>query len=269
MTTGWAINRVDPNTRPPSHHPSTTIYATTPPASPPLHPLPPPTTTIYATTPPASPPLHPLSPLTTSQPHTTSITTFDLVGHACSTLPYEHTHPIRRLAVSPDGRLLLSVDAHGYLLLVHLLRQIVLCRMRLKKGERVRDLAFSPDGRFFAVTQERQFQVGVCVWMWGGMGGWEGVYTHKQTNEEGLGGCWLGGCLYTQTNSPTKQHKNNPTNTPTNQPTNTPTKTQTIKPNNPTHQPTHQPTTKKQVWRTPGAAREFAPFVLHRSVLDP
>ena len=42
------------------------------------------------------------------------MTTFDLVGHACATLPYEHTHPIRRLAVSPDGRLLLSVDSQGW-----------------------------------------------------------------------------------------------------------------------------------------------------------
>lgn len=54
---------------------------------------------------------------------------------------------------------------NSYLLLVHLLRNIVLCRMRLKKSHRVRDLCFSPDGRYFAVTQERQFQVGV-LWGW-------------------------------------------------------------------------------------------------------
>ena len=49
---------------------------------------------------------------------------------------------------------------NSYLLLVHLLRKIVLCRMRLKRGGHgVRDLCFSPDGRHFAVTQERQFQV--------------------------------------------------------------------------------------------------------------
>jgi hypothetical protein len=33
----------------------------------------------------------------------------------------------------------------------------------------VRDLVFSPDGNFFAVTQERQFQV--CGWVVGCVGG--------------------------------------------------------------------------------------------------
>jgi periodic tryptophan protein 2 len=87
------------------------------------------------------------------------VAAFDLVAHTCFTLPYEHAHPIRRLAVSPDGRFLLTVDKGGYLFLVHLLRRIILCRMRLKRTHKVRDLVFSPDGQFFAITQERQFQV--------------------------------------------------------------------------------------------------------------
>ena len=87
------------------------------------------------------------------------VAAFDLVAHTCFTLPYEHAHPIRRLAISPDGRFLLTVDKGGYLFLVHLLRRIILCRMRLKRTHKVRDLVFSPDGQFFAITQERQFQV--------------------------------------------------------------------------------------------------------------
>lgn len=39
---------------------------------------------------------------------------------------------------------------------MHLRRRLVLCRMRLKRTHKVRDLQFSPDGRYFAVTQDRQ-----------------------------------------------------------------------------------------------------------------
>lgn len=38
---------------------------------------------------------------------------FDLVGHSSTTLPYEHTSAIRRIAISPDNRFLLSVDEVG------------------------------------------------------------------------------------------------------------------------------------------------------------
>ncbi|EWM22550.1 small nucleolar ribonucleoprotein complex subunit, partial [Nannochloropsis gaditana] len=92
-------------------------------------------------------------------PVTNRVVVFDLIRHVSTMLPYEHAYPIRRVAVSPNGRFLLTVDTGGYLFLGHVSRGIILCRMRLKRPNKVRDLVFSPDGQFFAVTQDRQFQV--------------------------------------------------------------------------------------------------------------
>ncbi|KAJ2781926.1 U3 snoRNP protein [Coemansia javaensis] len=86
------------------------------------------------------------------------VTVFDLVNNKTETLPFENKRDIRRLALSPNGNLLLSVDELGQAQLVNFRRRTVLHYFNLK--DKVRDIQFSPDGRYFAVGLGH----GVQVW---------------------------------------------------------------------------------------------------------
>lgn len=106
----------------------------------------------------------------------------------CSTLPFECRRDIERIAISPNGALLLVIDgqsaflAHqrsltrrleradqGKSVLVNLLRRVVLSHFDFKS--RVLAIRFSPNGRFFAVSHHRNVRVwrtpstfkGTCV----------------------------------------------------------------------------------------------------------
>ena len=81
----------------------------------------------------------------------------DLQTHTVRTLPIEARSNIRCLALSPDDALLLVVDTQNYALLVNFHRGIVLHRFRFKK--KVRQVKFSPNGSFIAVTHGKHVQV--------------------------------------------------------------------------------------------------------------
>lgn len=85
------------------------------------------------------------------------IQAIDLQSHTVRTLPIEARSNIRCLALSPDDSLLLVVDIQNYALLVNFHRGIVLHRFRFKK--KVRQVKFSPDGSFIAVTHGKHVQV--------------------------------------------------------------------------------------------------------------
>ncbi|KAJ2191814.1 U3 snoRNP protein, partial [Coemansia sp. RSA 530] len=85
------------------------------------------------------------------------VTVFDLVNNKSETLPFENKRDIRRLALSPNGNLLLSVDELGQTLLVNFRKRTVLHYFNLK--DKVRDIVFSPDGRYFAAALGRNVQV--------------------------------------------------------------------------------------------------------------
>ncbi|KAJ1730384.1 U3 snoRNP protein, partial [Coemansia biformis] len=85
------------------------------------------------------------------------VTVFDLVNNKTETLPFENKRNIRRLALAPSGNLLLSVDELGQTLLVNFRRRTVLHYFNLK--DKVRDIQFSPDGRYFVVGLGRSIQV--------------------------------------------------------------------------------------------------------------
>ena len=86
------------------------------------------------------------------------ITLFDLVHHTSTTLPFQNRKNIKRVAVSHNGRFLVSVDVDGHALFVNLQRCVVLQRFNFKR--KVYDVAFSPDDAYFAVT----FGHGVQLW---------------------------------------------------------------------------------------------------------
>ncbi|KNC96819.1 snoRNA-binding rRNA-processing protein PWP2 [Spizellomyces punctatus DAOM BR117] len=85
------------------------------------------------------------------------VTVFDLVSNKSHTLPFENRKDIVRLALSPNGSLLITVDEDGRALLVNFQRQVVLHHFNFKTP--VRDLVFSPDGRYLAVTHEKHVHV--------------------------------------------------------------------------------------------------------------
>jgi WD domain, G-beta repeat len=109
------------------------------------------------------------------------VSVFDLVAHTSFTLDFETRSDIGRMAISPDGRILLVVDvgefrdlvlvlrgwrgrlilpfplADGYAVAANFHRRIILHRFNFK--EKVRDISFSPDGKFFAVAIGNKMQV--------------------------------------------------------------------------------------------------------------
>lgn len=82
-------------------------------------------------------------------------------GFVCSnrsnTLPFENRSDIARIALSPTASLLLSVDDVGRAVLVNFRRRVVLHHFNFK--DKVYDVQFSPNGRYFAVTHGKLVQV--------------------------------------------------------------------------------------------------------------
>lgn len=88
------------------------------------------------------------------------------------TLPFSHRRNVSRLALSPDGTLLLSVDEDGRAILTHLPRRLALYHFSFKAP--ISALAFSPSGRHFAAGLGRLVEV------------WHVPSTPGSTSEEGL-----------------------------------------------------------------------------------
>ena len=81
----------------------------------------------------------------------------DLLQHSCRTLPVEARSNIRRIALSPDDRLLIIVDVNHHAMLINYHRGVVLHRFKFKKPVRV--MCFSPNGAKFAVSFGKLVQV--------------------------------------------------------------------------------------------------------------
>lgn len=85
------------------------------------------------------------------------VAVFDLVNNKSRVLAYEHRKNIARIALSPDGNVLLSVDTDGRAMLVHVKRSTVLHHINFKSA--VNDVQFSPNGKYILVTKGNQAQV--------------------------------------------------------------------------------------------------------------
>jgi periodic tryptophan protein 2 len=82
---------------------------------------------------------------------------FDLVHSKSFTFPFEARRNISRLALSPDGAILLAVDDEGHMLMANVFRRVVVHHLNLKG--KVADLRFSPDGKWVAFALGRLVQV--------------------------------------------------------------------------------------------------------------
>jgi periodic tryptophan protein 2 len=85
------------------------------------------------------------------------VSAFELTASRSYTFPFEARANITRLALSPDGGLLLTVDEDGYALLVNVPQRTVLHHLNLKGS--VGDAQFSPDGKLLLVAVGRLVQV--------------------------------------------------------------------------------------------------------------
>ena len=82
---------------------------------------------------------------------------FDLIRSRSFTFPFEARRNISRLALSPDGAILLTIDDEGHLLMVNVHRRIAIHHLNLK--QKVGDVRFSPDGKYVAFAIGRLTQV--------------------------------------------------------------------------------------------------------------
>ncbi|KIK70124.1 hypothetical protein GYMLUDRAFT_187734 [Collybiopsis luxurians FD-317 M1] len=85
------------------------------------------------------------------------VSVFDLVNNKSFTFGFENRKNIARIELSPDGNVLISVDEDGRALLVSYKRGVVLHHFNFKKP--VKDISFSPDGKYIAVTHGSHIQV--------------------------------------------------------------------------------------------------------------
>ncbi|KAI9758433.1 MAG: hypothetical protein M4579_003062 [Chaenotheca gracillima] len=85
------------------------------------------------------------------------VSVFDLVNNKSYTFPFAHRKNIARIALSPRGNLLLSIDEDGRAILTNFQRRLALHHLSFKSN--VSALAFSPSGRHFAVGVGRQIEV--------------------------------------------------------------------------------------------------------------
>ncbi|KAG6817113.1 hypothetical protein H0H87_012634 [Tephrocybe sp. NHM501043] len=85
------------------------------------------------------------------------VSVFDLVNNKSFTFAFENRKNIAAIALSPDSNVLVSVDQDGRALLVNFRRGVVLHHFNFKKP--VKDIKFSPDGKYIAVTHDSHVQV--------------------------------------------------------------------------------------------------------------
>lgn len=81
----------------------------------------------------------------------------NIISNKSYTLPFSHRRNIARLALNPQGNLLLSVDEDGRSILVNFPRRLALHHFSFKAP--ISALAFSPSGRHFAVGIGRLIEV--------------------------------------------------------------------------------------------------------------
>lgn len=78
------------------------------------------------------------------------ITVFDLKNNKSKTLPFETRSNIDRIAVSPDGKVMILIDIDGYALVINFVQRVVLTHFNFRAP--VTAISFSNDNQFFAVA---------------------------------------------------------------------------------------------------------------------
>lgn len=85
------------------------------------------------------------------------VSVFDLVNNKSFTFAFENRKNISAIALSPDSNILISIDEDGRALLVNFKRGVALHHFNFQKP--VKDVKFSPDGKYIAVTHGAHVQI--------------------------------------------------------------------------------------------------------------
>ena len=78
------------------------------------------------------------------------VSVFDLKNNKSKTLPFEPRSNIERVAISPDGKVMILIDIDGYALIINFVQRVVLSHFNFRAP--VSAIAFSNDSQFFAVA---------------------------------------------------------------------------------------------------------------------
>lgn len=85
------------------------------------------------------------------------VTVFDLKNNKSKTLPFECRSNIDKIAVSPDGKVLILIDVDGYALIINFRQRVVLSHFNFRSA--VTAIAFSPDSKFFCIANDSRIRI--------------------------------------------------------------------------------------------------------------
>ena len=86
------------------------------------------------------------------------VTVFDLLNHTSQTLRFQQRHNIKCIALSPNNKLLVSIDNDGNASIINFKKQIVLATMKFKSSN-INAIKFSPDSQYLAVAHDNWISV--------------------------------------------------------------------------------------------------------------
>jgi periodic tryptophan protein 2 len=78
------------------------------------------------------------------------INLFNLTTNIAQTLPFQNRSNIARLCLSPNRKILISIDKDGFALIINMVRKVVMAHFNFRAE--VTAMAFSPDSKFFFVA---------------------------------------------------------------------------------------------------------------------
>ena len=82
---------------------------------------------------------------------------FNLTTNVATTMPFQNRSNIARLVLSPDGRILISIDVDGFALIINMIKRVVIAHFNFR--DTVTAIAFSPDNKFFFVATDTKCKI--------------------------------------------------------------------------------------------------------------
>ena len=80
-----------------------------------------------------------------------------MFSNVSRTLPFQNRSNIDRVVLSPNGKVLITVDVDGFALIINYEKQVVIAHFNFR--DHVTALSFTPDNKFFAVATGKKLIV--------------------------------------------------------------------------------------------------------------